>query len=168
LYEIGKDHYQNGRYREALNELQKIAAVDPNFNSSLQSLISLSKEGLSKIEEEEKKRQAEILSAERKVKVKELIETAREYTKDRRVDLANKTFNEIAQLEPENLEVTRMKLELEDWQREKQRKELEEATKKKEREDKVEKLKPGRTLYLQKEWFKSISRLEDFLRIKAI
>ena len=166
LYEIGKDHYQNGRYREALNELQKIAAVDPNFNSSLQSLISLSKEGLSKIEEEEKKRQAEILSAERKVKVKELIETAREYTKDRRVDLANKTFNEIAQLEPENLEVTRMKLELEDWQREKQRKELEEATKKKEREDKVEKLKPGRTLYLQKEWFKSISRLEDFLRIK--
>lgn len=166
LYEIGKDHYQNGRYREALNELQKIAAVDPNFNSSLQSLISLSKEGLSKIEEEEKKRQAEILSAERKVKVKELIETAREYTKDRRVDLANKTFNEIAQLEPENLEVTRMKLELEDWQREKQRKELEEATKKKEREDKVEKLKPGRTLYLQKEWFKSISKLEDFLRIK--
>ena len=166
LYEIGKDHYQNGRYREALSELQKIAAVDPNFNSSLQSLISLSKEGLSKIEEEEKKRQAEIQSAERKAKVKELIETAREYTKDRRVDLAYKVFNEITQLEPENLEVTRMKLELEDWQKEKQRKELEEATKKKEREDKVEKLKPGRQLYLQKEWFKAISKLEDFLRIK--
>ncbi len=166
LYEIGKDHYQNGRYREALNELQKIAAVDPNFNSSLQSLISLSKEGLSKIEEEEKKRVAEIQSAERKAKVKELIESAREYTKDRRVDLAQKVFNEITQLEPENLEVTRMKLELEDWQKEKQRKELEEATKKKEREDKVEKLKPGRTLYLQKEWFKAINKLEEFLRIK--
>ncbi|MBC7712373.1 MAG: FHA domain-containing protein [Rhizobacter sp.] len=166
LYEIGKDHYQHGRYREALNELQKIAAVDPNFNSSLQSLISLSKEGLSKIEEEEKKRQSEIQSAERKAKVKALIESAREYTKDRRVDLATKTFNEITQLEPENLEVTRMKLELEDWQKEKQRKELEAATKKKEREDKVEKLKPGKTLYLQKEWFKTISKLEDFLRIK--
>ncbi|MBC7429651.1 MAG: FHA domain-containing protein [Bacteriovorax sp.] len=166
LYEIGKDHYQHGRYREALNELQKIAAVDPNFNSSLQSLISLSKEGLSKIEEEEKKRQAEIQSAERKAKVKALIEAAREYTKDRRVDLATKTFTEITQLEPENLEVTRMKLELEDWQKEKQRKELQEVTKKKEREYKVEKLKAGKTLYLQKEWFKAIGKLEDFLRIK--
>lgn len=166
LYEIGKDHYNHGRYREALNELQKIAAVDPNFNSNLQSLISFSKEGLKKIEEEEKKRQADIASAERKAKVKAYLEEAREYTKDRRVDMANKTFNEITQLEPENLEVTRMKMELEDWQREKQRKELAEAQKKKEREDKVDKLKPGRTLYLQKEWFRAISKLEDFLRIK--
>ncbi len=166
LYEIGKGHYQNGRYREALSELSKIAQVDPNFNSSLQSLISLSKEGLSKIEEEEKKRYAEVQAAERKAKVKELLEKAREYTKDRRVDLAQQIFNEITQLEPENLEVTRMKLELEDWQKAKQRKELEEATKKKEREDKVEKLKPGRSLYLQKEWFKSINKLEEFLRIK--
>lgn len=166
LYEIGKDHYNHGRYREALNELQKIAAVDPNFNSNLQPLISFSKEGLKKIEEEEKKRQADIASAERKAKVKAYLEEAREYVKDRRVDMANKTFNEITQLEPENLEVTRMKMELEDWQKEKQRKELEEAQKKKEREDKVDKLKPGRTLYLQKEWFRAISKLEDFLRVK--
>lgn len=166
LYEIGKDHYNHGRYREALNELQKIAAVDPNFNPGLQAIITFSKEGLKKIEEEEKKRQADIASAERKAKVKAYLEEAREYTKDRRVDMANKTFNEITQLDPENLEVTRMKMELDDWQKEKQRKELEEAQKKKEREDKVDKLKPGRTLYLQKEWFRAISKLEDFLRIK--
>lgn len=54
-YEIGKNHYYNGRYREALDEFQKIAAVDANFNSSLQSLIALSKEGLSKLEEQEKR-----------------------------------------------------------------------------------------------------------------
>ena len=166
LYEIGKDHYNNGRYREALNELQKIAAVDPNFNSNLQPLIALSKEGLSKIEEEEKKRQAELQSAERKAKIKELIETAREYTKERRVDLAYVTFNDITQLDPENLEVARMKMELEDYQREKQRKELEEAQKKKARLDKLDKLKPGRTLYIQKEWFKAVDKLEEFLQIK--
>lgn len=166
LYEIGKDHFQNGRYREALSELQKVAAVDPNFNSSLQSLIALSKEGLSKIEEKEKQRQMELLAQEKKAKVKALLEKAREYTKDRRIELATSTFNDITQLEPENLEVTRMKLELEDWQKEKQRKELEEAQKKKDREDRVDKLKPGRTLYLQKEWFRAISKLEDFLKIK--
>ena len=168
LYEIGKDHYNNGRYREALVELQKIAAIDINFNSNLQALISFSKEGLKKIEEEEKKRQADLAAAERKIKVTKYLEEAREYTKDRRVELANKTFNEITQLDPENLEVIRMKMELEDWLKEKQRKDLEEAQKKKEREDKVDKLKLSRTLYLQKEWFKAIGRLEEFLNIKIM
>ncbi len=166
IYEIGKAHFNEGRYREALSELQKIAAKDPNFNSNLQSMIQMSKEGLAKIEEKEKERVAKIQAAERKAKVTALLEKAREYTKDRRIELANTTFNEITQIDPENHEVSKMKFELEDWQKEKQRKELEEVQKKKEREDKVEKLKPGRALYLQKEWFKAINKLEEFLRIK--
>lgn len=166
IYEIGKAHFNEGRYREALSELQKIAIKDPNFNSNLQSMIQMSKEGLAKIEEKEKERVAKLLAAERKAKVAALLEKAREYTKDRRIELANTTFNEITQLDPENHEVSKMKFELEDWQKEKQRKELEEVQKKKDREDKVEKLKPARTLYLQKEWFKAINKLEEFLRIK--
>lgn len=166
IYEIGKAHFQEGRYREALSELQKIAIKDPNFNSNLQSMIQMSKDGLAKIEEIEKERVAKIQAAERKAKVASLLEKAREYTKDRRIELANTTFNEITQLDPENHEVSKMKYELEDWQKEKQRKELEEVQKKKDREDKVEKLKPSRTLYLQKEWFKAINRLEEFLKIK--
>lgn len=165
-YEIGKNHYYNGRYREALEEFQKIFSIDPNFNTSLQSLISLSKEGLSKLEEQEKKRLAEQAAAEKKIKIKELIEKAAAFVKDRRVEMAQDTFNEIAKIDPENIEVTKMKMELEDWQREKSRKELEEATKKKEREDKIEKFKPGKALFIQKEWFKAIGKFEDFLKIK--
>lgn len=165
-YEIGKNHFNNGRYREALEELLKINAVDPNFNSNLQSLIALSKEGLSKLEEQEKKRLAEQAAAEKKVKVKELIAKAAEFVKDRRVELAQDVFNDIAKIDPENIEVTRMKLELEDWQKEKARKELEEVTKKKAREDRIEKLKPGKTLFIQKEWYKAINKLEEFLKIK--
>jgi pSer/pThr/pTyr-binding forkhead associated (FHA) protein len=165
-YEIGKYHYYAGRYREALEEFQKIASVDPNFNSSLQSLIALSKEGLSKLEEQEKKRQAEQAAAEKKIKIKELVAKATEYVKDRRVELAQEIFNEIAKIDPENIEISRLKLELDDWQREKAKKELEEATKKKDREDKIEKLKPGKTYFLQKEWFKATGKLDDFLKIK--
>lgn len=165
-YEIGKNHFNNGRYREALDELNKIAAVDPQFNSNLQSLIALSKEGLSRLEKLEKDKQEQIASEEKKKKIKDLIEKAREYTKDRRIELATETFNEIAKLDPENMEVPKLKMELEDWQKEKARKELEEASKKKAREDKVEKLKPGKALFLQKEWFKAIGKLEDFLKIK--
>ena len=165
-YEIGKNHYYNGRYREALDEFQKISGIDPNFNSSLQSLIALSKEGLSKLEEQERKRLAEQAAAEKKIKLKDLIAKAAGFVKERRVDLAQETFNEIAKLDPENIEVTKMKFELEDWRNEKNKKELEAATKKKAREDKVEKLKPIKALFIQKEWFKAIGKLDDFLKIK--
>lgn len=165
-YEIGKNHFNNGRYREALDELNKIAAVDPNFNSNLQSLIAFSKEGIARIERLEKDKQEKIAAEEKKQKIKDLLEKARGYTKDRRIELATETFNEIAKLDPENMEVPKLKMELEDWQKEKARKELEEASKKKAREDKVEKLKPGKTLFLQKEWFKAIGKLEDFLKAK--
>ena len=165
-YEIGKNHYYNGRYREALEEFQKIASIDPNFNSALQSLIALAKEGLGKLEEQEKKRLAEQSAAEKKIKIKELLIKASDFVKDRRVELAQEVFNEIAKIDPENIEISKMKLELEDWLREKSKKELAEASKKKDRADKVDKLKPGKTLYLQKEWFKAISKLDDFLKIK--
>ena len=165
-YEIGKEHYNNGRYREALQELQKVSAVDPQFNSSLQSLIALSKEGLAKLEEKEKERVAAEQAAIRKAKVKELLEKAREYTKERQLESAQTVFNDIMTLEPENLEVPRLKRELENWQRDKEKAEQEVIRKKQERDAKVEKLKPSKSLYLQKEWFRAISKLEEFLKIK--
>lgn len=165
-YEIGKDHYNNGRYREALTELQKVAAVDPQFNSSLMSLIDLSKQGLAKLEEIEKARIAAEQAAIRKEKIKVLLESARQYTKERQLELAQSTFNEITQLDPENLEVSKLKRELENWQKDKDRAEQEIIEKKKAREAKVEKLKPSKTLYLQKEWFRAIAKLEEFLKIK--
>ena len=168
LYEIGKEHFQNGRYREALAEFQKIAAVDPHFNSSLQSMIAMSKSGLSRLEELEREAQAKIVAEEKRRKVEALLVQAREYTKDRRVDLAFSVFNDIVQLDPENFEVARLRMELEDWKNEQQRKALEEAQKKKDREDKISKLKPAKALYLQKEWFQAIGKLQEFLEIKEM
>ncbi len=165
-YEIAKYHYYEGRYREALEDFQKIYSIDPNFNSSLQSLIALSKEGLSKLEEQEKKRVMEQALAEKKIKIKEFLVKATEFVKDHRAELAQEVFNDIAKLDPENIEVSRLKIELDDWLREKAKKELEELTKKKSRDDKVEKLKPGKLLFIQKEWFKAAGRLDDFLKIK--
>lgn len=164
-YEIAFYHYQEGRYREALEDFQIIASISPSFKS-LQSLIALSKEGLSKLEEQEKKRVLEQAAAEKKIKIKGLLEKAAEYVKDHRVELAQEVFNDISKIDPENIDVSRLKLELDDWQREKAKKELEELTIKKARDDKVEKLKPGKLLFIQKEWFKAAGRLDEFLKIK--
>jgi pSer/pThr/pTyr-binding forkhead associated (FHA) protein/tetratricopeptide (TPR) repeat protein len=165
-YQIGKKHFYEGRYRDALEELQKIAAVDPYFNTGLLTLIASAKEGLAKLEEQEKKRKEEEAMAERRSKVKALVAKAVDYVKEHRADLAQDVFNEIAKLDPENIEVSRLKREMDDWTKEKQKKELEIVQKKKDRDDKVEKLKPGKTLFLQKEWFKASAKLDEFLRVK--
>jgi pSer/pThr/pTyr-binding forkhead associated (FHA) protein len=165
-YQIGKKHFQEGRYRDALEELQKVASVDPHFNASLQTLIAEAKTGLGKLEEQEKKRKEEEAIAEKKTKVKELVARAKEYVKDHRADLAEETFNAVAKLDPENLEISRLKREMEDWTKEKQKKELEIAQKKKDREDKLEKSKPSKALFVQKDWFRAAAKLEEFIKIK--
>lgn len=166
LYEVGKTHYENGRYREALTALEKISVVDPNFRENLQTLIVLSKDGLKKLEELERERIAKIQAQEKKLKVEKLLESAREYTKDRKVDLANSVFDEIIRIDPDNIEVSRLRMELDNWVEEQRRIALEAAQKKKDREDKVAKLQPAKALYLQKEWFQAINKLQEFLDIK--
>ena len=166
LYEVGKTHYENGRYREALTALEKISVVDPNFRENLQTLIVLSKDGLKKLEELERERLAKIQAQEKKLKVEKLLESAREYTKDKKVDLANSVFDEIIRIDPDNIEVSRLRMELDNWVEEQRRIALEAAQKKKDREDKVAKLQPAKALYLQKEWFQAINKLQEFLDIK--
>ena len=165
-YQIGKKHFFEGRYRDALEELQKISAVDPNFNTGLQTLIASCKEGLSKLEEQEKKRKEEEAAAERRAKVKTLVSKATEFVKEHRADLAAEIFNEIAKIDPENIEISRLKREMDDWTKEQQRIALEIAQKKRDREDRVEKLKPGKNLFLQKEWFRAAGKLDEFLKVK--
>lgn len=165
-YQIGKKHFFEGRYREALEELQKISAIDPNFNTGLQTLIASSKEGLSKLEEQEKKRKEEEAAAEKRAKVKSLVTKATEFVKERRADLASEIFNEIAKIDPENIEISRLKREMDDWTKEQQKIALEAAQKKKDREDRVDKFKPCKALFLQKEWFRAIGKLDEFLKIK--
>lgn len=165
-YQIGKKHFQEGRYRDALEELQKVASVDPYFNPSLLTLISEAKTGLGKLEEQEKKRKEEEAIAERRSKIKELVAKAAEYVKEHKAELADDTFNAVAKLDPENLEISRLKREMDDWTKEKQKKELEIAQKKKDREDKVEKSKPSKALFMQKDWFKAAAKLEEFIKIK--
>jgi len=165
-YQFGRKHFLEGRYREAIEEFEKIIKVDPNFNDNVASQLALAKEGLRKIEENERKKQQELEEAERKKRVEELLQEAREFVKDRRIELAESRFSEIALIDPDNIEVPRLKLDIENWKKDIARKELEEAQKKAERSAKVQKLQPGKTLFSQKEWFKAVAELEKFLKIE--
>jgi len=167
-FQIGKKHFQEGRYTEALDKLEFVASKDPLFHPSLPTLIAGAKEGLKKIEElERKRRETEELEIKKK-KLKEYLESARQYTAERNVVLAQDIFNKIIQLDPDNYEAARLKRELESWERETERKAEEEKRKKREREEKIEKFKPSKNLFIQGEWYKAIAKLDDFLKIQGM
>lgn len=166
-YELGFDYFNQRKYNEALQQFQIVNQIDPNYKE-IQSFLEQTKESLKRIAEME----AEKRAAEERIKTKKIIEElmvkAREAVKERQVTLAENYFGQITEKDPENIEVQQLKMELESWQKEEERKKLEAAAKAAQRKAMVDALAPGKTLYLKKEWYKSILKLEEFLRKKGM
>jgi pSer/pThr/pTyr-binding forkhead associated (FHA) protein len=166
-YELGFDYFNQRKYNEALQQFQIVNQIDPNYKE-IQSFLEQTKASLKRIAELE----AEKRAAEERIKTKKIIDEllvkAREAVKERQVTLAENYFGQITEKDPENIEVQQLKMELEAWQKEEERKKLEAAAKAAQRKAMVDALAPGKTLYLKKEWYKSILKLEDFLRKKGM
>lgn len=171
-YLLAKEFIDQGKYREALTELDKIdiklkeAKVDRYKQSA--TLKEVAKQGLAKLEELERKQQEEIDRKKRMEKVKMLVEKAKTAVKERKVQAAEAFFAQIAELDPDNFDVPQLKIELDAWKKEQERKAIEKAQKEAERKRMVDALAPGKTFYLKKEWYKAILKLEDFLRQKQM
>lgn len=166
-YLLANQYFSEGKYGETIQELDKIFAITPEYKNAKQ-LKSLAKEGLEAVAKllEEKR-----IEKERKIreqKVKELVGQAKEATEKNQVEIAEGLFQEILKLDPENFEVTQLKLRINAYKQEQQRIALEKAQKKAERMRQVQELSPGKTFYLSKDWYKAILKLQDFLRQKDI
>jgi len=163
-YLLAKELFKQGKYAETLFELQKIFSITPDYKNAKQ-INELAKRGLAKMEEIEKKRREEIARKKREQRVKDLVAKAEVAVKERQAELSKGLFSQILKLDPENYEVTQLKLEIESWEKEAQRKQEEEDRIRRERDKKVEQLSPGKSAYLAKEWYKAIVRLDQFLQI---
>ncbi|MCO4792891.1 MAG: FHA domain-containing protein [Bacteriovoracaceae bacterium] len=166
-YLLAKEFFDQGKYKEAMDELEKIFTMTPEYKQS-KTLYDLAKQGLAKLEELERKKQAEIERKKRMEKVKELVTRAKEATKDKKVEAAQAFFAQILELDPENFDVPQLKIELDAWVKEQERKAIEEAQKKAERKRMVDQLAPGKNYYLKKEWHNAILKLEEFLRLQGM
>jgi pSer/pThr/pTyr-binding forkhead associated (FHA) protein len=167
-YQLGKAYVSQGRYAEAQIELDKVWEIDPLYTPSLSILRDEVQEGLKNLERKRRELEAAKERVLRLKKIKELVDKAKEAVKKREVIVAQSLFTEIAGLDPENIEVTRLKLEIEAYEKEQERKKLEAARVKALREKMVDKLKPGKLHYIKKEWFKAIIKLEKFLDEKGM
>jgi pSer/pThr/pTyr-binding forkhead associated (FHA) protein len=166
-YILGKDLLERGKYKEAIYELEEVSKVVPGYKETT-NYLKFANEGLAEVEAEAKKIQEQLERDRRAKRVKELVTLAKESVKKKEVIPSEAYFAQILELDPENLDVPSLKMQLDAFKKEKERKEIELAQKKSERDRQVNSLAPGKTAYLKKEWFKSIVKLEEFLRLKNL
>jgi tetratricopeptide (TPR) repeat protein len=72
------------------------------------------------------------------------------------------------EIDPENIDVPQLKLEIDAFKKAEEEKKLEAQRKKAERKRMVDALAPGKGLYLKQDWFKAVDRLEKFLNMKGM
>ncbi|MBA2403932.1 MAG: FHA domain-containing protein [Bdellovibrionales bacterium] len=166
-YELGVSFFEQNKYFEALKEFQTVMEIDPNYKK-VSTYFDQTKAGLKRLQELEAQKRAEEERLKTKREIEELLVKAREAVKEKQVTLAESFFSQIAEKDPENIEVQQLKMELEAWQREQERIALEKATKEAARKSMVDALIPGKTYYLKKEWYKAILKLEEFMRKKGV
>lgn len=162
-YQLANNYIQKGMYDEALQELDKNIFRYTEKYKNADQLRAIAVAGIEKREQIEAERRKEVREAQRRKKVKDLVARAQEAVEKKKVILAEELFGKIATLDPENFELSAMKIELDAWKKEQERKALEKAQREAERKRMVEELKPGKNLYLRKEWHNAIIRLEQFL-----
>jgi pSer/pThr/pTyr-binding forkhead associated (FHA) protein len=165
-YELGVSFFEQNKYFEALKEFQTVMEIDPEYKK-VTTYFDQTKSGLKRLEELEAQKRAEEERLKTKKEIEELLVKAREATREKQVTVAESYFSQIAEKDPENIEVQQLKMELEAWQKEQERIALEKATKEAARKAMVDAINPSKTYYLKKEWYKAILKLEEFLRRKG-
>lgn len=165
-YELGVSFFDQNKYDEALKEFETVESIDKDYKR-VQTYLESTKTALRRIADLEAQKRAEEDRLKTKKLIEELLVKAREAVKDKNITVAESLFAQIAEKDPENMEVQQLKMELEAWQKEQERIALEKAAKEASRKAMVDALNPGKTYYLKKEWYRAILKLEEFLRRKG-
>jgi pSer/pThr/pTyr-binding forkhead associated (FHA) protein len=166
-YALALSQYENGQFNEAMVSLDSVLKIDPNYKKT-RTLKKLLQEGLDEIARLKQQEQEDKERKERQVKVANYLEKAKVAVKERNIPTANNFFALIFELDPENPDVPSLKIEIEAYQAEELRKKQVIEIEKARRNSLVEKLAPGKALYIKKDYYKAIDRLEKFIDGKDI
>lgn len=166
-YALAMSYLERGDYVSAISEIDLILKVDPAFKD-VASLHGIAKDGLAKIEELERKRIEEEERVARKKEIDELIVKIEAAMKEQNLNSADVYISQVMSIDPENLRVSSLKIEVEAIKEDIKKRAEEEALKKEVRKKMVAALTPGKSFYVQKEWYKALIKLTDFLAIEGM
>ncbi len=166
-YKIAEAYVKDKKLDEALAELEQILAISPDY-ANAKTLYQYVQEQNRKFKEEQERLKQEAARAKIREEVKLMLVEAKEAVAQRNIPRADQLFSKILEKDPENMDVTPLKLELETWLAEERSKKEAEARKIAERQRQVDLLAPGKKLYLSREWYKCILKLDEFLTQKKL
>lgn len=166
-FKIAEAYVRERKLDEALAELEQIIAVDGDYKNA-RTLYKFVQEQNAKFKEEQERLKMEEAKAKIREQVKALLAEAKAAVGERNITRSEQLFSEILGIDPENLEVTPLRQELEAWQLQQRLEAEAKARKEAERKRMVDALTPGKTLYLRKEWYKATVKLDEFLQIKQM
>jgi tetratricopeptide (TPR) repeat protein len=166
-YRLALNNLEKGEYASAISEADLVSNIDPNYKDIV-SVAAMAKEGLVKIEELERKKVEETERAVKRGKIKELTDKMDDAIKDKNLSLFESYLTQASEIDPDSSEVTNYKLQFESLKSDIEKIKEEELRKKEVREKMVEALSPGKLFFIQKEWYKAIIKLTDFLKIKPM
>ncbi|MDH4467858.1 MAG: FHA domain-containing protein [Bacteriovoracaceae bacterium] len=164
-YQLAVSYIEKGEYLPALSEIDLVRSVDEKYRD-VQILSNLAKDGLKKIEEEEKRKKDLEEKLVREGKVKELVTKAQDALRNDELIAAENLIAMVVEIDPENSEVHNIKLEIEARKEDLRLKEEQLKLKEERRSNLVELLLPGKGFFIQKEWFKAMMKINEFLLIK--
>lgn len=166
-YLVGLSRFEERDFEGALQEFMVVSDIDPDYKQTASMLIN-TKNALAKIEELKKEEKEEQERLIRLKKVEKIVEKAKEAVKERRVELSQALFAQIAELDPENLELSQLRIEIESYVKEQERIALEKKKKEELRQKMLADLAPGKTFFLNQEWHKAVLKLQKFIRTPAM
>lgn len=166
-YALAMSYIERGDYVSAISEIDLILKVDPTYKD-VASLHGIAKDGLAKIEEQERKRIEEEERLARKKEVDELIVKIEDAMKNKNLGSADVYISQVMAIDPENLRVSSIRIEIDAIREDIRKRAEEDALKKELRKKMVATLSPGKSFYLQKEWYKATIKLNDFLSMAGM
>ena len=164
-YQLSVSYIEKGDYLSAINEIDLVRSVDDKYKD-IQLLSNLAKDGLKKIEEEEKRKKELEEKLIREAKVKEIVAKAQDALRNDELIVAENLIGMVIEIDPENQDVHNLKQEIEARKEDLRLKEEQKRLKEDRRSRLVEQLLPGKGYFIQKEWFKAIMKINEFLNIK--
>lgn len=166
-YTIALAKYEAGEYYEAKEYLDIVFNIDSEYKD-VKTLLELVKQGYEEILRLKAAQEAEKERKKRQLEVKKLMVKVNKAVKEKNVKVAEALFAKVLEIDPENIDIPQLKIEIEAYKEKQKQKRLEESRKKALRQSMLDALAPGKNLFLKQKWYESIINLEKFNNKKAM
>ncbi len=166
-YSLAKEAYKEGIFDEAIQQLDYVRLIDPEYKDTNQLLLA-SQEGLERLEQMKKKAEEEKARLAQIKKINELVEKAKKSLKDKNFELVQSYISQVAEIDPENDDIILIQREIElikkaEADEKKKQEELKLA-----REKYINILNDTKLLYQEKQYYKAYLRSGDYLKLSNV